>query len=222
MLLLLAGTIVLQNLYGLAASVVADGSATGPLGVFRYTTAAVEAPDEMRCVASQIDGLWMITAAHCLMIDVAHLSLLCRGVDGQWRVAAVMIDKLVRHITHDVALVKFTAPLCKCQATINLEATLSHTDNFVVPVLGNSASDDLSLRYARVEEVARDAHTIRVRGRGACLQQGDSGTPILRWNRISGWRLAAVLIAGAPDCLGIQTAVRLDNLLSWISHTTKE
>jgi trypsin len=221
-LLLLAGVIFLQNLYGLAVSDATASSAGESHAVFRYTTGAAGSPDNMRCVASTIADLWMVTAAHCLIIDVAQLSILCRDVNGQWRVAMASIDKLVQHMTHDVALVKLTAPLCNCQGVINLDATLPDTDTFIVPVLANSASKDLSLRYARVKEVARDAHTIRVWDSGVCLQQGDSGMPIFERNTLSGWGLAAVLIAGAPDCQGVQTAVRLDNLMPWIGQITQE
>lgn len=212
-------------LNGQSGALADDIGFTNQLSVFRYfaslsgSTPAPNLPAQMTCVASSLADGWAMTAGHCIQGENAQLSFLCKEKGEQFYVETLQLNKLVRHKTHDLALFKFEEESCYANRSTMVTTVIPRDISFMTPVLFTQPPAKWQMKFARVNEVERDEHTLRLLDDTACLTKGDSGTPFFVLQNDAKPMVAAILITGSDDCPSVQTAVRLDRLLPWIRQT---
>ena len=198
---------------------------TNQLSVFRYfaslpgSTPAPNLPTQMTCVATSLIDGWTMTAGHCIQGKNTQLSFLCKEKGDQYYVETLQLNKLVRHETHDLALFKFVKESCYANKNTMVTTVIPRDVSFVTPVLSAQPPAKWQMKFAKVNEVDRDEHTLRLSDDTACLTKGDSGAPFFVLENNAKSMVAAILITGSNDCPSVQTAARLDRLLPWIRQT---
>lgn len=168
---------------------------------------------EGRCVAIGIAERWLLTAGHCLTDASTRLALLCP--EGRPEGTA-LAGRVVRHPSHDAALVALEAPSRCLGRPPPLARSIGTRSRLSARALGVTGGDDASIPFV---ELARDAHVLRLDDPLGCLGRGDSGYPVLVTDAGGEATLAAMLIGGTETCPSLQTALRLDRLAGWIETT---
>jgi hypothetical protein len=180
--------------------------------------------DSPLCSGVFVNQSWVLTAAHCLVIDDAEVLV---RTSGGGSLPAKVVDR-VRHPSTDVALLQVVLetgsspdfePLAIAGATDDA-ATRSPTAGEVVAIAGYGLTehgDARELRFLAEPIVATEAATVRVSGygaNGACA--GDSGGPLLVRARDGSVAVLGVLSTGSTSCREEDRYVRVDVIRDWV------
>jgi len=190
-----------------------------PTAVFRFF---VDVPNKnawarRTCIATQLQGNWAITAAHCLGGNEEFLNLRCTKGSRTKKIALL---EQARHPTHDVTVFSLDQQFPCYGRDVKLAKSLSQQASFFTPNVTTTTTKPSGL-FLPLEEISRDTHTIRLRDAHACLTRGDSGSPLFQINEDFSLELGGLLISGSTGCPSRQTAVRLDALSYWILDNIK-
>ncbi|MDX1607343.1 MAG: hypothetical protein R3202_14215 [Candidatus Competibacterales bacterium] len=172
-----------------------------------FTVELVREGVEIGCLATRVARTWAVTAGHCWSGPVTAMRVRCQG-SGLQRTTGIV--RGLAHPVYDVALLHFPWPIpCEGTPIMVAERSTGGRDYTLLHIEANR-------RCTHSVQASSGSHTLTVRASGLCLARGQSGAPLLLEVGRAEFRLAGLLIAGAPGCDGPDTFVRLDRLRPWI------
>jgi hypothetical protein len=179
-------------------------------------------PNAPVCSGAFATREWVVSAAHCLVIESPHVVIDSGGAIPE---LADVIEQ-VAHPSLDVALLR-VAP--RDATSFEPMAPLGQSDRAVavadsVELAGYGLTETGSARELRflVEPVVRveDADIIVNGGGASGACDGDSGGPLVVRDSVGAVRVGGVLTSGSPSCLENDRYVRLDRIEAWLDEVT--
>lgn len=202
----------------------ADGIALSRMHVAAFRLRAQSGSGEdlhvRECIGTQLKPRLFLTASHCIPDGDVAIDMRCRSMFQveAWR--PMFVDRIMRHPTHDLALVFLKSPHDCSLGGHELADHLDPGMELIGPptAITQSGTNIDDVEGLAVVVVERDEHTLRVHTPRVCLDHGDSGYPIFAPSATGSGELVGQLIAGSPDCTRLQTFLRLDTLAAWIER----